>query len=809
MSSRKASRPGFSRQPSDQSHNGSGDEDAPARPFSLPLGYYDYYGIPRPKVAVQAKRSLYPIPTLPRGYLEYYGIVSPEQSGESSGKSVNPVQQAQQGREESSTATQGQMPGDPSAAPTSTASTVEVNSNGSAPNNGTEHIHDAAAVGTSGPSGALPYLDEIQKSFGSHDVGHAKAHTDSQAAAGTRAMGAEAFTTGDHVVFSSAPSLHTTAHEAAHVIQQRAGVQLKGGVGEADDAYERHADEVADRVVQGQSVVALLDLVAARGQPAGQGHAAVQRQTPGGTSSGAKTDSPKGAWRTAGNLRGNPPVRSEVHPPNIDVIEDETIYMERLEAALGFQINQTARANSLLDENGNVTDHRYWFARVYSLVTNREITEARNATFYYPSYVLQCVRYFEQIYADNFAAHDAKGTVEDHWREAFRVCAKNKGLTWSDIALTLGGTGTGAGIGAAGGSAVPGVGTTVGAVGGGIVGLIGSVAAARVYAAAQSLVVSMQAHIRFDLPRAEAWVFQHYYQGQGSATIKDFHPDFNSMTDVFEQATDHMNADIAKRTGVPVKQMPRILQDLALDYWFEANMATERADTWQRTEALVNNRLAGKDPYTAQTDGKLGGNVTASNHQSGLQAIPDADLRPSMEDPAKRMSDSKIREDVGQHGTASISRRRASERVSMLRRLMSGWTGGEDQATILTILEASKMAGDVVTVIDGANAWELLHETGGNQHEALKALLRRDYYPATSTSMAFGLLRRCIDGWTKGWEEEMIVDLLVSRKVSDGRRLLIEIGAYYENGGFAQGLNKVLGELEGAERKHLQEIYGR
>jgi hypothetical protein len=51
-------------------------------------------------------------------------------------------------------------------------------------------------------------------------------------------MGAEAFATGDQVAFGAAPDLHTAAHEAAHVVQQRQGVQLKGGVGEVGDAYE-------------------------------------------------------------------------------------------------------------------------------------------------------------------------------------------------------------------------------------------------------------------------------------------------------------------------------------------------------------------------------------------------------------------------------------------------------------------------------------------------------------------------------------------------------------------------------------------
>jgi hypothetical protein len=43
------------------------------------------------------------------------------------------------------------------------------------------------------------------------------------------------------------------------VIQQRGGVQLKGGVGQAGDAHEQHADAVADKVTRGESAEALLD----------------------------------------------------------------------------------------------------------------------------------------------------------------------------------------------------------------------------------------------------------------------------------------------------------------------------------------------------------------------------------------------------------------------------------------------------------------------------------------------------------------------------------------------------------------------
>jgi hypothetical protein len=105
-------------------------------------------------------------------------------------------------------------------------------------------------------SGAMPHADRIQQAFGHHDISAVSVHNDSAAA---DAMGAAAFAQGEGVTFGSAPDLHTAAHEAAHVVQQRAGVSLGGGVGAVDDVYERNADAVADLVVGGQSAVGLLD----------------------------------------------------------------------------------------------------------------------------------------------------------------------------------------------------------------------------------------------------------------------------------------------------------------------------------------------------------------------------------------------------------------------------------------------------------------------------------------------------------------------------------------------------------------------
>ncbi len=119
----------------------------------------------------------------------------------------------------------------------------------------TDAVHEAAAQGVASPAGQLPHLEEIQKSFGAHDVSQIQAHVGGDSA---QAMGAEAYATGNHVVFDKQPDLHTAAHEAAHVVQQSKGVSLYGGVGKAGDTHEQQADAVADRVVQGKSAEDLL-----------------------------------------------------------------------------------------------------------------------------------------------------------------------------------------------------------------------------------------------------------------------------------------------------------------------------------------------------------------------------------------------------------------------------------------------------------------------------------------------------------------------------------------------------------------------
>jgi hypothetical protein len=92
------------------------------------------------------------------------------------------------------------------------------------------------------------------------DFSEVRVHTGRQAANSARAISARAYTTGQDVVFAqgnytpgTAAGDKLLAHELTHVVQQREGLQLDGGMGQAGDSYERQADDVADAVGRGSA----------------------------------------------------------------------------------------------------------------------------------------------------------------------------------------------------------------------------------------------------------------------------------------------------------------------------------------------------------------------------------------------------------------------------------------------------------------------------------------------------------------------------------------------------------------------------
>jgi hypothetical protein len=158
------------------------------------------------------------------------------------------------------------------------------------------NVHRAAERGISGASAPLPHLDAIQRLFGRHDVSRVNAHVGGPATEAANSMGAQAYAMGNHVAFGASPDLHTAAHEAAHVVQQRAGVQLKDNVGASGDIYERHADAVADHVVRGESAEGLLGQMSG----GGGGNPAIQMIRTYGGDFDANPYTPY----SVGNLRG-------------------------------------------------------------------------------------------------------------------------------------------------------------------------------------------------------------------------------------------------------------------------------------------------------------------------------------------------------------------------------------------------------------------------------------------------------------------------------------------------------------------------
>lgn len=118
---------------------------------------------------------------------------------------------------------------------------------------------EAAQSALDQASEPLPHRDRVQSSFGRHDLSEARATIGGPAARAGAQLGAVAFTSGDRTAFVRAPDVGLAAHEAAHIVQQRHGVDSPGDVRPGDDLWERQAEGVAAVVVAGRSAEPILD----------------------------------------------------------------------------------------------------------------------------------------------------------------------------------------------------------------------------------------------------------------------------------------------------------------------------------------------------------------------------------------------------------------------------------------------------------------------------------------------------------------------------------------------------------------------
>lgn len=589
-----------------------------------------------------------------------------------------------------------------------------------------------------------------------YDLSAVRIHDDAEADKLAKGVNATAFTTGMDIYFRSGrfnpntqSGLELLAHEVTHTVQQSQGRVGKGI--DPDSALETEARAMGAHLAQSSPKPKLRRTqVNTRVLPAQPGP--MQRQTarPSTTAAPRSGTTQGSAWRASGKLTGQPPVRDENKPPNINIAEHETEYKTLLRGAQDVLKAQRARADNLGRSAGKgVQDFNFWFAKVYSFVTENEILFAQQRVYDYPSYVMQCVLYFDKLYADNLKAF-AKGKAEAHWAAALstsKLMSDPKGLP--------------------------------------------AEAATSVW----SMVAAMLAHIRFDLPRAEAWVFEQYQRKYG-AKLSDVRGDFFRMTGVFDLAASRMMTVIQEKVGnvnaAVVKGMAaNNLSDELMRDALGADMAAERLTTWRRMEAMVKQGIVPKNPYTL-SGGTLRGDITASlngnasSQLANMQKITSPSLRPSMDGIRNTRTSGMIRGAVGvlsstnkgtldeemntlekRMGTVDKARavplyERAAFLLNIARNpavdlkpgLGGGMAGGmgsnvlslptpRDDRLIVTVLQASRANGDLPLLMNMVDSYvTLVNMESSTDRLRAETILIQAYYPSLDALNAATLVRK-------------------------------------------------------------------
>ncbi len=128
---------------------------------------------------------------------------------------------------------------------------------------------DSPVLDVVGKGGGTPMdkalRSQMESSLG-HDFGDVRVHTDHAASESAKAVGAQAYTVGNEIVFgsgkydpASTAGQKTIAHELTHVVQQKAGpvdgTPAAGGIKVSDpaDRFEQEAESTAELALQRQA----------------------------------------------------------------------------------------------------------------------------------------------------------------------------------------------------------------------------------------------------------------------------------------------------------------------------------------------------------------------------------------------------------------------------------------------------------------------------------------------------------------------------------------------------------------------------
>ncbi len=187
-------------------------------------------------------------------------------------------------------------------------------------------------------------------------------------------------------------------------------------------------------------------------------------------------------------------------------------------------------------------DPKYWFAKVYHFVTKFELESIDHGTYLYPHMKLQEVELFHATYAANLAAWQAGdlAKVEGNWKAAFAAAEGSQSGVQQFLSESM--------------------------------------------AIKNALLPSMEAHIRFDLPRALAAAYNNHYSGIPHSSLDDFRPDFFAMGPVFDQANDALAPEIDEEGTDFNPTNWGWVGDLGFPFLFAVGL--EREHAWEKAEMI-------------------------------------------------------------------------------------------------------------------------------------------------------------------------------------------------------------------------------
>lgn len=229
----------------------------------------------------------------------------------------------------------------------------------------------------------------------------------------------------------------------------------------------------------------------------------------------------------------------------------EAIKIQQDDYAAAFKVDET------------IMDMKYWFAKIYGYVSEFEIEQITNGVYDYPLMKMQELVAFGAIYQHNLENWMAGKwlKVDENWHLAFDAASTStvrRALGWFQKVATLWATST------------------------------------KSQEIMNALLPSMEAHIRFDLPRAIAAAYEANYVGIPGLSLLLFRDDFEKMSTVFIRANDALAAQIEAYSRKDPRPDPgswHWLERVGLRLVFDIPLARDQA--WDKAGAILSGHREG------------------------------------------------------------------------------------------------------------------------------------------------------------------------------------------------------------------------